>query len=185
MNFVKSTKLKDVVILEPQVFSDNRGYFLETFNQKQFEENGITQTFVQDNHSFSAQKGVLRGLHFQKGEWSQAKLVYVISGSILDVIVDLRPDSPSFGQWESFELNQENHHLLYVPRGFAHGFCTLTPDVGFIYKCDNLYNKASEGGVIWNDPGLNIPWPLESEPILADKDKLHPTFDDIKDTLIW
>jgi dTDP-4-dehydrorhamnose 3,5-epimerase len=175
MNIVKSSKLNDVYLVEPDVFGDNRGYFFECFSEQKFDFLNGTK-FVQHNESFSKELNVLRGLHFQQGEFSQAKLVRVIQGKILDVIVDLRPDSSSYGQWESFELSGDNKNLLFVPRGFAHGFLTLTTDVLFHYLCDNYYNKASESGIIWNDPTLNIPWPLSGEPILSDKDKLLPLF---------
>jgi dTDP-4-dehydrorhamnose 3,5-epimerase len=180
MNFIESTKIKDLFLIEPAVFGDHRGNFFESYSQKLFDEVGITTRFVQDNQSFSAQIGTLRGLHFQTGDSAQAKLVRVAQGKIFDVAVDLRSDSPSFGQWEGYELSSEKNNMLFIPRGFAHGFMTLTSDVIFSYKCDNYYDKSSDGGIIWNDPTLGIIWPLDIEPILSDKDKLLPTFDSCK-----
>lgn len=180
MNFIESSKIKDLFLIELQVFGDNRGNFFESYSQKIFNETGIMANFVQDNQSFSAQVGTLRGLHLQKGDSSQAKLVRVVQGKIFDVVVDLRSDSPSYGQWESFELSAENHQMLFIPRQFAHGFMTLTPNVVFSYKCDNYYDKPSEAGIIWNDLTLGIKWPLDTEPVLSDKDKLLPSFDSWK-----
>lgn len=185
MNFIKSEKIKDLVLIEPQVFSDNRGFFLETYNQKIFVENGINNVFIQDNHSKSQSKNVLRGIHFQKGSYSQAKLIRVTQGEVFDVAVDLRPDSPSFGLWESYRLTSESKTILFIPRGFGHGFVTLTDNAEFEYKCDNLYDQSSEGGIIWNDQTLNISWPITGEPVLSDKDKLLPTFEQIKNFLVW
>ncbi|WP_417291557.1 dTDP-4-dehydrorhamnose 3,5-epimerase [Corallibacter sp.] len=172
------TKLKDCFVIEPNVFADDRGYFFESYNEEKFNK-VINQNinFVQDNESFSS-KGVLRGLHFQKGEFAQAKLVRVIKGEVLDVAVDLRPDSPSFGKYESVVLTGENKKQFFVPRGFAHGFVVLSDTAIFSYKCDNFYNKESEGGLIFNDKTLNIDWKLpESECLLSEKDKILPTFE--------
>lgn len=172
------TKLKDCFIIEPNVFADDRGYFFESYNEEKFNK-ALDQNinFVQDNESFSS-KGVLRGLHFQKGEFAQAKLVRVIKGEVLDVAVDLRPDSPSFGKYESVVLTGENKKQFFVPRGFAHGFVVLSDTAIFSYKCDNFYNKESEGGLIFNDKTLNIDWKLpESECLLSEKDKILPTFE--------
>jgi len=176
MNFVKSIKIPDLILIEPQVFGDIRGNFFESYSQKIFLEAGITANFVQDNQSFSAQVGTLRGLHLQAGDSSQAKLVRVIQGKIFDVAVDLRPESPTFGQWEGFQLSADNKQMLFIPRHFAHGFMTLSPDVIFTYKCDNYYDKPSETGIIWNDPTLSITWPLDVQPVISDKDKLLPTY---------
>jgi len=176
MNFIKSSKIPELILIEPQVFGDNRGNFFESYSQKIFLEAGIKANFVQDNQSFSAQIGTLRGLHLQSGDSSQAKLVRVIQGKIFDVAVDLRPDSPTFGQWEGFQLSADNNRMLFIPRYFAHGFMTLSPDVIFTYKCDNYYDKLSETGIIWNDPTLNISWPLDVEPVISDKDKTLPTY---------
>jgi dTDP-4-dehydrorhamnose 3,5-epimerase len=180
MNFNESPKIKGLYLIEPQVFGDNRGNFFESYSEKLFAEVGIVARFVQDNQSFSIPVSTLRGLHFQKGSFSQAKLVRVIQGKIFDVAVDLRPNSSTFGAWEGYELSAKNHKMLFVPRNFAHGFLTLTPDVIFAYKCDNYYNKPSETGIIWNDPTLDIKWPLDIRPVLSDKDILLPTFDSWK-----
>ena len=172
---IKETPLKDCYILEPAVFEDGRGYFYEKFNEKQFEEaTGLNGHFVQDNISQSSY-GVLRGLHLQKGEHAQAKLVSCLEGKVFDVAVDLRRDSPTFGKWYSIELTAENKLQLYVPRGFGHGFSVLSKTAVFSYKCDNFYNKESEGGVLWNDPELNIDWQLPMDDvILSEKDKVLP-----------
>ncbi|MFA7301328.1 MAG: dTDP-4-dehydrorhamnose 3,5-epimerase [Candidatus Shapirobacteria bacterium] len=180
MDFIESTKIKGLFLIKPQVYGDNRGSFFELYSEKIFNENGIEAKFVQDNQSFSAETGTLRGMHMQLGSSSQAKLVRVIQGKIFDVAVDVRPESPTFGQWEGFELSGENNHQLFIPRNFLHGFMTLTPNVIFSYKCDNLYDKPSERGVIWNDPTINITWPLDVIPVLSDKDKLLPTLDSWK-----
>jgi len=170
---VRETKLKGCFVIEPTVFGDDRGYFFESFNKQKFEElTGVKTDFVQDNESFS-NRGVLRGLHFQKGEHAQAKLVRVIQGRVLDVAVDLRKDSETYGQHFSIELTGENKLQLYVPRGFAHGFSVLEDNTRFAYKCDNYYNKESEGGIIYNDPILGIDWGLKKEEVLlSEKDVL-------------
>lgn len=174
---VKETHLSGCFVIEPQVFGDDRGYFFESFNQKAFEEKiGLEINFVQDNQSMS-QRGVLRGLHFQKGAFAQAKLVRVIKGKVLDVVVDVRPESATYGQSFSIVLSEENQKQLFVPRGFAHGFSVLEDNTIFSYKCDNYYNKESEGGIIYNDKDLNIDWKLsEAEVQLSEKDKLLPEF---------
>ena len=168
-----ATRLKDCFILEPSVFEDDRGYFFESFNAKKFKELvNITVNFVQDNQSKSTY-GVLRGLHFQRGEYAQAKLVRVLSGEVLDVAVDLREGSPTYGQHESIVLSAENKKQLFVPRGFAHGFVVLSDVAEFFYKCDNFYNKESEGGIIYNDSTLNIDWKLpKTDFVISDKDKV-------------
>jgi dTDP-4-dehydrorhamnose 3,5-epimerase len=178
---VEATKLKDCYIVHDTVFPDSRGYFFESFNQQTFAKlTGLNVSFVQDNQSKST-KGVLRGLHFQQGEHAQAKLVRVLEGSVFDVAVDIRPNSPTFGQHLAMELTAENHIQLFVPRGFAHGFIVLSDEATFFYKCDNFYNKASEGGLMYNDAELNIDWILkEEELILSDKDKINPTLNDIR-----
>jgi dTDP-4-dehydrorhamnose 3,5-epimerase len=178
MEFIKTT-LKDAIIIKPEVFHDERGFFLESYSKKIFEENGISADFIQDNHSLSVQKGVLRGLHFQNPPFTQAKLVRVTKGKVYDVVVDLRKDSETFGKWEGFELSSDNFQMLFVPRGFAHGFITLEDNTEFQYKCDEYYNKESEGGIIWNDPDLNINWQI-GNPVLSEKDKMHPRFRDFK-----
>jgi dTDP-4-dehydrorhamnose 3,5-epimerase len=163
----KTTRFDGLIEITPRVFFDERGYFYETYQKALFIKHGIPQDFLQDNQSFSL-KGVLRGLHFQKPPYAQGKLVRVISGSVLDVVVDIRPKSPTFGQHEKFLLSAENRKMVYVPEGFAHGFYTLE-DAVFSYKCTNIYDKASEGGIIWNDADLNIDWECKS-PIVSEKD---------------
>lgn len=175
-----STKIKDVVIFEPRIFTDDRGYFFETYNEKLFNDNGITAKFVQDNQSKSSY-GVIRGLHFQKGEHAQAKLVRVLQGSVLDVAVDLRAGSETYGEYVAVELSDVNNLQLFIPRGFAHGFSVLSRTAVFAYKCDNLYCKESEGGIDCNDPDLGIDWQIPVEDrVLSEKDKLHPLFKDFK-----
>ncbi|MDO9231790.1 MAG: dTDP-4-dehydrorhamnose 3,5-epimerase [bacterium] len=172
MEFIKTT-LKDAYIIKPQVFGDNRGFFLESYSKKKFKKEGIGAEFVQDNHSKSEKKGTLRGLHFQIPPYTQAKLIRVVSGKILDVIVDLRRDSETFGKWEVFELSAENFQILFVPQGFAHGFMTLEDNTEVLYKADNFYEPSHEGGIAWNDPDLKINWPLEN-PILSERDTKWP-----------
>jgi len=174
---VVPTPLKDCYIIENTVFNDARGYFFESFNQQTFQKlTGLNVHFVQDNQSKST-KGVLRGLHFQNGEFAQAKLVRVLEGAVLDVAVDIRPDSETYGQHFSIELSAENNKQFFVPRGFAHGFIVLSDTATFFYKCDNFYNKAAEGGILYNDASLNIHWGLtEQEYILSEKDLTQPLF---------
>ncbi len=175
------TKLKGCYIIEPKIIRDERGYFMESFNEKTF-QNGVGKAihFVQDNQSFST-KGVLRGLHYQTGEHAQAKLVRVLQGEVLDVAVDIRPDSPTFGQYESVLLSGENQKQFFVPRGFAHGFLVLSETATFFYKCDNFYNKESEGGIIYNDETININWQFSLEDlIISEKDKVQPTLENAK-----
>ncbi|WP_313213936.1 dTDP-4-dehydrorhamnose 3,5-epimerase [Soonwooa sp.] len=176
---IKETPLKDCYIIEPTIFEDSRGYFYEKFNENKFEElTGMNGHFVQDNISKSSY-GVLRGLHLQKGEYAQAKLVSCLEGKVYDVAVDLRRDSPTYGKWFGIELTAENKLQLYVPRGFGHGFSVLSETAVFSYKCDNYYNKESEGSVLWNDKDLNIDWQLpEQDVVLSEKDKLCPAFID-------
>ena len=164
---VKETKLPGILVLEPKLFSDERGYFLETWNLTCYEDAGIRDSFVQDNVSFS-KKGILRGLHFQYPQ-PQGKLVQVLSGQVVDVAVDIRVGSPTFGQWISEELSDENHRQMYIPPGFAHGYCVTSQTAVFSYKCTDFYNPATEQGIIWNDPGLKIDW-LIAEPILSPRD---------------
>ena len=174
---VKETKLKGCFVLEPRIFEDRRGYFLESYNQKKFNELiGVNINFVQENESFSS-KGVLRGLHFQTGDYAQAKLVRVLKGKVLDVVVDLRKNSRTFGQYEAVELTKENKKQIFIPRGFAHGFIVLSETAIFSYKCDNFYNKKSEAGIIYNDKYLNVDWKLdELELIISEKDLQLPAF---------
>lgn len=169
------TKLKDCFIIKPTIFEDSRGFFYESFNQKKFESlSGLSVGFVQDNQAKS-NYGILRGLHFQKGEHAQAKLVSVLQGSVLDVAVDIRPNSSTYGQFIAVELSAENHLQLFVPRGFAHGYSVLENNTLFFYKCDNYYCKEAEGGIIYNDAQLNIDWKIpEADMILSEKDQLLP-----------
>lgn len=169
---VIKTDIEGVVIIEPRIFKDDRGYFYESFSQREFEEKVCRTTFVQDNQSKSSY-GVLRGLHFQKPPYCQSKLVRCIKGTVLDVAVDIRKGSPTFGKYVAVELSEENHRQFFVPRGFAHGFAVLTPEAVFQYKCDNFYNKESEGSVAWNDPQLGIDWRIPADKVLlSEKDKL-------------
>lgn len=168
MEFQK-TSLEGAFLIKPKYVNDERGFFMETYSKKEFEEVGITADFVQYNHSMSVTKGVLRGLHFQNPGSTQAKLVRVTKGAVYDVIVDLRKDSPTFGKWEGFELSDKNYNMLFVPRGFAHGFCTLEDYTEFQYGCDDFYDPKNEDAIIWNDPTLKIYWPIEN-PILSEKD---------------
>lgn len=181
---VEKTPLADCYIIHDTVHGDQRGYFFESFNRKTFfSETGLDIDFVQDNQSKS-QKGVLRGLHFQEGEHAQAKLVRVLQGKVLDVVVDLRKKSPSYGQSFAMELTEENHRQLFVPRGFAHGFVVLSETAVFFYKCDNYYNKASERGIIFNDTDLAIDWQLpDTNLILSDKDRVLPSFQEISNDI--
>ncbi len=174
---LRSTPIAGLLEIFPRVFPDNRGYFFESFRQDWLQNQGITEDWVQDNQSFS-QKGTVRGLHFQRAPFAQAKLVRVISGKVLDVVVDLRKDSPTFGRHFSTVLDTEKNNLFYVPVGFGHGFSVLE-DAVFVYKCSNYYHKDSEGGVIWNDPKLGIDWGVE-EPIISEKDKIWPTLEEFK-----
>ena len=177
------TPIKDLVIFEPRVFEDERGYFFESYNQKLFEENGIDTKFIQDNQSKSS-LGVLRGIHFQKPPFAQAKLVRVLSGKVLDVAVDLRPESATFGEYFASELTAENKKQLFIPRGFGHGFVVLSQTAEFAYKCDNLYSKEHESGIIYNDSDLKIDWQIEtSELIISDKDQQLKSFVEFKNSL--
>lgn len=173
---VKETKLPGVLIVEPNVFGDERGFFLETWSATRYEEAGIPGPFVQDNTSFS-RKGILRGLHFQHPH-SQGKLVQILSGEVVDVAVDIRAGSPTFGQCVSEVLSGTNHRQMYIPPGFAHGYCVTSETALFSYKCTDFYNPATEGGIIWNDPDLGIDWPTD-EPILSAKDSDYPRLKDI------
>lgn len=184
-NFVKhETSIEGVYIIEPKVFGDDRGYFMETYSEAEFAEIGIYNKFVQDNQSKS-KKGVLRGLHFQK-ENTQAKLVRVIKGEVFDVAVDLRKNSKTYGKWEGVILSQENKKMFMIPRGFAHGFLVLSDEAEFVYKCDDIYNSSAEGGLLWNDKQVNIKWPMENinkEDILtSEKDAKWPTLKELKET---
>lgn len=178
---VFKTAIDGVLIIEPKVFGDHRGYFFESFNEREFTlKTGQELHFVQDNESKSCY-GVVRGLHFQKGDKAQAKLVRVIKGRVLDVAVDIRPDSPTFGKYVSAELTAENHRQFFIPKGFAHGFAVLSPEVVFQYKCDEFYCPEAEGAIAWDDPDLAINWKLPAEDvILSDKDSKHPRLKDVQ-----
>ena len=178
---VIKTGIEGVVIIEPRIFKDERGYFYESFSQREFEEKVCRTTFVQDNQSKSSY-GVLRGLHFQKPPYCQSKLVRCIKGAVLDVAVDIRKGSPTFGKYVAVELSEDNHRQLFVPRGFAHGFSVLSEEAIFQYKCDNLYAPQSEGAIAWNDPDINIDWQLPAEDVLLSaKDSAHPMLKDATD----
>ena len=177
MNIIP-TAFKGLVVLEPKVFGDSRGYFMESYSARTLTQLGLAADFVQDNQSFST-AGVVRGLHYQNAPYAQTKLVRVLTGAILDVVVDLRKEEPTFGKWFSVELSAENKKQLYVPRGFAHGFAVLSETTEIFYKCDNYYNKESEGGLYFNDPGIGIDWRLPmKDVILSDKDKVNPLLKD-------
>ena len=175
---ITETKLPGLLIIDPKVFGDKRGYFFESFNKKIFDEAGLELNFVQDNESRST-KGVLRGLHFQEPPYDQGKLVRVVRGAVLDVSVDIRKESSTYGQWAAFELSEQNKRMLWMPSGFAHGFVTLEDDTVFIYKCTNFYNRESESSIIWNDPDLNIEWDID-DPLISEKDLQAPSFKDLK-----
>ncbi|BCJ93377.1 dTDP-4-dehydrorhamnose 3,5-epimerase [Anaerocolumna cellulosilytica] len=176
MNIIK-TELLDVYILEPKVLGDSRGWFMESWSKKTMEEVGLNYEFVQDNHSFSAQKGTLRGLHYQKGDAAQAKLVRCAKGAVLDVAVDMREGSPTYKKWIAVELTKENGRQLLIPRGFLHGFLTLTDDVEFLYKADNYYDLNADRNIIWNEKELNINWGIDN-PIVSDRDAKAPHLSD-------
>lgn len=172
MNFIK-TELEGVYIVEPKVFGDSRGWFMESYSAKVFQEHGLNYNFVQDNHSFSATKGTLRGIHFQKGDSAQAKLVRCSKGAVIDVAVDLRKGSPTYKKWVAVELSAENKRQLLIPRGFGHGFVTLTDDVEFLYKADNYYDPANDRSILWCDEEIGVNWGVEN-PIISEKDSKAP-----------
>lgn len=171
-----STVLPEVFILEPQVFGDHRGWFMETWSDAKLKNLGIDIVFVQDNHSYTAKKGTLRGLHFQNNPMAQTKLVRCIAGAVMDVAVDIRKGSPNYKKWVAVELSSENKRQLFIPRGFAHGFLTLTDDVEFVYKCDNLYSKENDRSIRFDDPSIGVNWKIYA-PILSDKDNNAPLLD--------
>ena len=171
------TAIPGVVVLEPEVFGDRRGFFMESYNARRFRELGIDVTFVQDNHSLSVEAGVIRGLHYQLPPKAQTKLVRVVAGAIYDVAVDLRRGSPTFGKWTGVILSSANQRQLLVPKGFAHGFCTLVPNTEVLYKVDEYYAPELDRGIRWNDPALGIDWPV-AEPILSDRDRGHPLLEE-------
>lgn len=177
MNIIK-TKLEGVYILIPKVFGDHRGFFMESWSQRTMEKAGLFYDFVQDNHSMSTMKGTLRGIHFQKGDKAQAKLVRCVRGAVLDVAVDFRHDSPTYKQWVGVELSEKNKKQLLIPRGFGHGFVTLTDHVEFLYKADNYYAPEADGGIRWNDPDIGVEWGIE-HPILSEKDQNNPFLKDV------
>ncbi|EDY35465.1 dTDP-4-dehydrorhamnose 3,5-epimerase [Aciduliprofundum boonei T469] len=176
--FERAKEIRDVIIITPKVFEDERGFFMETYKKDDFEKNGIKGEFLQDNHSYS-KYGVLRGLHFQREPYAQAKIVRCIKGEIFDVAVDLRESSPTFGKYVGVVLSEENKKMLFIPRGFAHGFLVLGEEADVMYKVDSVYAPEYEGGLIWSDPDVNIKWP-EIKPILSEKDKNWPTLRELK-----
>lgn len=178
------SKLPGVKLLEPAVFGDHRGFFMESYNEEVAHVNGIPHTFIQDNHSLSVETGVLRGMHYQLSPKAQTKLVRVTAGAIYDVVIDIRRGSPTFGQWQGFILSAANKRQLLVPQGFAHGFCTLIPNCEVQYKVDALYSPAHDRGIAWNDPSLAIDWPTSS-PILSDKDSKHPMLADAEINFVY
>ncbi|MBR1753269.1 dTDP-4-dehydrorhamnose 3,5-epimerase [bacterium] len=171
-------KIQDVILVKPRVFGDERGFFMETYKKSEFEQNGIPNNFIQDNHSKSS-KGVLRGLHYQAGEHAQAKIVRCVKGRIYDVAVDIRPESKTFGQYVKVELSQDNKHMLFIPRGFAHGFAALSEEVEILYKADNEYAPQADRGVLWCDEDINIDWEIDFEPLLSEKDRTQPRLKEI------
>jgi dTDP-4-dehydrorhamnose 3,5-epimerase len=174
----KKTHIAGPLVIQPKVFGDARGYFFESFSSRMFDQQGISEDFVQDNQSLS-NKGILRGLHFQAPPFAQSKLIRVIKGAVLDVIVDIRNGSPTYGEHFALELNEENFTMLYIPKGFAHGFYTMEDATIFSYKCSEFYEPKSEGGIMWNDPDLKIDWGVEN-PLLSEKDKNYIPFKDFK-----
>ncbi|MEW9673282.1 dTDP-4-dehydrorhamnose 3,5-epimerase [Ammoniphilus sp. 3BR4] len=176
MNIIQ-TKLDGVVIIEPAVFGDNRGFFMESYNEQRFIQSGLDIKLIQDNQSLSVETGTIRGLHYQLNPKAQTKLVRVLTGAIYDVAVDIRKDSPTFGQWVGVILSEDNKRQLLVPKGFAHGFCTLVPNTQVFYKVDEYYSPENDRGILWNDPDIGIDWPT-SRPILSDKDSKLPLLKD-------
>jgi dTDP-4-dehydrorhamnose 3,5-epimerase len=180
-----STPIENLIIIEPTAFGDHRGWFMETYSQAKFSENEIDLTFVQDNQSFSASKGTLRGLHYQLNPKAQTKLVRCTQGSIYDVAVDIRKESSTYGQWFGIELSAENKKQLLIPKGFAHGFMTLTENVEVQYKVDELYAPECDRGIIWNDPAIGIKWPMEITPVLSAKDEKAPFLKDADNNFVY
>ena len=176
---ITPTKIPDVLVVESKKYGDERGFFSEVYKQSVFTEYGFNEVFIQDNHAYSAEPGVLRGLHYQSPPFAQDKLVRVVRGSIFDVAVDIREGSPTFGQWVGVELSAKNWKQLLVPKGFAHGYLTLEPDTEVLYKVTNGYAPECDKGVLWNDPSIAIEWPLEGSPILSAKDEIQPLLADI------
>ncbi len=178
------TILEGVYIIEPQVHGDSRGFFMESYNQKMFQALGIPELFVQDNHSLSVEAGTIRGLHYQTNPKAQTKLVRVLSGAVYDVVVDIRKGSPTFGKWIGIILSEENKRQLLVPKGFAHGICTLAKNTELLYKVDEFYSPEHDRGILWNDPFLDITWPI-SKPILSEKDQNQPMLSDAENNFIY
>ncbi|WP_184191253.1 dTDP-4-dehydrorhamnose 3,5-epimerase [Paenibacillus sp. JGP012] len=174
---ITPSNLIGAFLIEPVVHGDHRGFFMESYNDQLMKRHGLHYQFIQDNQSLSAQPGVLRGLHYQLNPKAQTKLIRVISGAIYDVIVDIRKGSPTFGQWQGFILSEHNHRQLLIPKGFAHGFCTLVPNTQVLYKVDEYYSPEHDRGILWSDPALGIDWPT-SNPVLSDKDQRHPLLKD-------
>ncbi|OVE35721.1 dTDP-4-dehydrorhamnose 3,5-epimerase [Priestia aryabhattai] len=183
MNIIK-TKFEDAILIEPKVFGDHRGFFTESYNKEMFQQNGIDMDFIQDNHSLSQQPGTLRGMHYQLNDRAQTKLVRVTRGAIYDVIVDIRKGSPTYGEWQGFILSADNKRQLLVPKGFAHGFCTIVENTEVQYKVDELYSPEHDRGIAWNDPALNIDWPFNN-PVLSDKDTKHPILAEADNNFTW
>lgn len=181
---VIETKLQDVKIIETPVFGDQRGFFTESYNKEKFYKSGITNDFIQDNHSLSVEVGTLRGMHYQLAPKAQTKLVRCTTGVIYDVLVDIRKGSPTYGQWEGYILSEYNHRQLLVPKGFAHGFCTLTPNVNVQYKVDELYSAEHDRGIAFDDPDINVDWPMKAA-ILSEKDKKHPLLKEAENNFVW
>ncbi|HEY8615109.1 dTDP-4-dehydrorhamnose 3,5-epimerase [Phenylobacterium sp.] len=179
MTTITPLALPELLLITPKRHGDARGWFAETWSRRAMAEAGVDADFVQDNQAFNARRGTVRGLHFQAAPHPQAKLVRVLKGAIFDVAVDVRPGSPTFGQWAGATLTAEGGEQLFVPRGFAHGYCTLVDDTELFYKVDGLYAPQTEGGVIWNDPDVGIAWPIDGEPVLSDKDKVLPRLRDM------
>jgi len=183
MNIIK-TKFEDAVLIEPKVFGDHRGFFTESYNKEMFKQNGIDIEFIQDNHSLSQQSGTLRGMHYQLKDKAQTKLVRVTRGAIYDVILDIRKSSPTYGEWQGFILSADNKRQLLVPKGFAHGFCTIVENTEVQYKVDELYSPEHDRGIAWNDPTLNIDWPFNN-PVLSDKDIKNPNLAETDNNFTW
>jgi dTDP-4-dehydrorhamnose 3,5-epimerase len=179
---VHETTIDGAWLIDPDPKGDHRGYFMRTYDEAIWAEHGLVTRWVQENESLTQHRGTVRGLHFQKPPHAETKLVRVVRGAVQDVFVDIRKDSPTFGQWGSAELSAENHRMLYLPKGIAHGFCTLSDDVMFLYKVDAAYAPQAEGGVIWNDATLAIDWPVD-DPILSDKDRRWPGWDEVMATM--
>lgn len=184
MNIIE-TKLDSVLIIEPKIFGDHRGWFTETYNLASFEKAGLPTNFIQDNHSFSATKGTLRGLHYQLNPKAQTKLVRCTKGAIFDVAVDIRKGSPTYGEWVGIELSEKNKKQLLVPKGFAHAFMTVTDNAEVQYKVDELYSPENDRGIIWNDPSIGIEWPIDIQPILSQKDEKAPLLKDADNNFVF